>query len=58
MMEEKNDSRILRSKSYFTYLIFVPIFVDILDTYTTNWPNVVPSQYIRETKGVDLGDRK
>jgi len=29
-------------------LIFILIFVEILDTYTTNYPNVIPSQVIAE----------
>ncbi len=48
MMEESNEFRIVRSKAYFRYLIFILIFVEILDTYTTNYPNVIPSQVIAE----------
>ncbi|MFX0188322.1 MAG: MFS transporter [Candidatus Hodarchaeota archaeon] len=45
---EKNESEFIRSKTYFKYMIFILIFVEILDTYTTNYPNVIPSQVISE----------
>jgi len=48
MMEENNEYRVFRSKIYFRYLIVILIFVEILDTYTTNYPNVIPSQVIAE----------
>ncbi len=37
-----------RTKKQFFYMIFVLIFVEILDTYTTNYPNVIPSKIIEE----------
>jgi hypothetical protein len=48
MSEKKPKTTILRSKSYLLYLIIVLMFVEILDTYTTNYPNVIPSAVIGE----------
>jgi MFS family permease len=48
MSEGKIEDNIVRTKAYFTYLIFILILVEILDTYTTNYPNVIPSQVIKE----------
>jgi MFS family permease len=48
MTEEKSIGASARTKIYFRYLILVLIFVEILDTYTTNYPNVIPSQVIKE----------
>ncbi|MHA1670639.1 MAG: MFS transporter [Promethearchaeota archaeon] len=42
-----NDIKSVRSKSYLVYLVIVLMFVEILDTYTTNFPNVIPSKIIK-----------
>jgi MFS family permease len=47
-MNEKTKEKILRSKNYLIYLIIVLMFVEITDTYTTNFPNVIPSKVIEE----------
>jgi len=47
-MNEKNKRNFLRSKTYLIYLIIILMFVEILDTYTTNFPNVIPSKIIEE----------
>ncbi|TXT66196.1 MAG: membrane protein of unknown function [Promethearchaeota archaeon] len=47
-MKEMNGERRTRSKSYLIYLIIVLMFCEILDTYTTNYPNVIPSKVIAE----------
>ena len=47
-MNENKKKILLRSKSYLVYLIIVLMFVEILDTYTTNYPNVIPSKIIED----------
>lgn len=47
-MSEKNRKNLSRSKGYLVYLIIILMFVEILDTYTTNYPNVIPSKVIEE----------
>ncbi|TFF93548.1 MAG: MFS transporter [Promethearchaeota archaeon] len=47
-MNENNKRNFSRSKTYLLYLIIVLMFVEILDTYTTNFPNVIPSKIIEE----------
>lgn len=37
-----------RSRPYFIFMIISLMFVEILDTYTTNYPNVIPSRIIEE----------
>ncbi|MFX1315283.1 MAG: MFS transporter [Promethearchaeota archaeon] len=46
-LKEDQNSRI-KSLSYFRYMIFILIFVEILDTYTTNNLNVVVSEISAE----------
>jgi len=46
MLEKNNKTKISRSSSYLLYLIIILMFVEILDTYTTNFPNVIPSEII------------
>lgn len=43
MTEIDNSKPISRSKSYFQYLVFVLMLVQILDTYSTVYPNAIPS---------------
>ncbi|MHA1689085.1 MAG: MFS transporter [Promethearchaeota archaeon] len=47
-MENKKISRKKRSKRYFIFMILVLMCVEILDTYTTNFPNIIPSRIIAE----------
>lgn len=47
-MIKNNEKKTSRSKRYLIYLIIVLMFVEILDTYTTNYPNVIPSKVIEE----------
>ncbi|MFO7795892.1 MAG: MFS transporter [Promethearchaeati archaeon] len=47
-MNKNNKRNFSRSKTYLIYLIIVLMFVEILDTYTTNFPNVIPSKIIEE----------
>lgn len=47
-MNEKKLTKTSRSKSYFIYMIIILMCVEILDTYTTNFPNVIPSRIIAE----------
>ncbi|MHA1471981.1 MAG: MFS transporter [Promethearchaeota archaeon] len=47
-MTETNNSKIARSKSYFKYLIFVLMLVQILDTYSTIYPGSIPSLILAE----------
>jgi len=48
MTEENNGDGDNRTKIYFFYMIIILMFVEILDTYTTNYPNVIPSKIIEE----------
>ncbi len=48
MTETKNDTQSMRSKSYFRYLIFVLMLVQILDTYSTLYPGSIPSLIVAE----------
>jgi len=47
-MAETNNNQITRSKSYFRYLIFVLMLVQILDTYSTIYPGSMPSLIVAE----------
>ena len=47
-MAEINNNQITRSKSYFRYLIFVLMLVQILDTYSTIYPGSMPSLIVAE----------
>ncbi|GAH75334.1 unnamed protein product, partial [marine sediment metagenome] len=42
MTERNNENLINSSKSYFRYLIFVLMLVQILDTYSTIYPGSIP----------------
>ena len=46
-MMEKNNF-IPKNKNYFIYMIIVLIFVQIVDSYTTSFPTLVPSNFIDE----------
>jgi len=49
MTESKNNNdKSMRSKSYFRYLIFVLMLVQILDTYSTLYPGSMPSVIVKE----------
>ena len=48
MGEIKNNGQSVRSKSYFRYLIFVLMLVQILDTYSTLYPGSIPSLIVAE----------
>lgn len=48
MTEIKNNTQSTRSKSYFRYLIFVLMLVQILDTYSTLYPGSMPSYIMNE----------
>jgi MFS family permease len=48
MTETKNNTQSMRSKSYFRYLIFVLMLVQILDTYSTLYPGSIPSLIVAE----------
>ena len=48
MSEIKEKSKISRSKSYFYYMMFILILVTVVDTYVTNFPNVIRSVIIHE----------
>ena len=48
MVEIKNNGQSVRSKSYFRYLIFVLMLVQILDTYSTLYPGSIPSLIVAE----------
>jgi len=48
MTEIKNNTQSTRSKSYFRYLIFVLMLVQILDTYSTLYPGSMPSLIVKE----------
>lgn len=50
MTESKNNNEKIttRSKSYFRYLIFVLMLVQILDTYSTLYPGSIPSLIVGE----------
>lgn len=48
MNGKENQSKTNKSISYFRYMIFILIFVEILDTYTTNNLNVVVSEISSE----------
>jgi MFS family permease len=47
-MTETKSSSLRVSKSYFRYLVFVLILIEILDAYTTAYPLVIPSNIIDE----------
>ncbi|TXT64007.1 MAG: membrane protein of unknown function [Promethearchaeota archaeon] len=47
-MNERIEKNRSKSKNYLIYLIIVLMFVEILDTYTTNFPNVIPSKVIED----------
>lgn len=47
-MTEQNDSKIVRSKSYFRFLMLILILVQILDAYTTTYTAVFPSKIAEE----------
>jgi MHS family alpha-ketoglutarate permease-like MFS transporter len=47
-MTETNINQIARSKSYFKYLVFVLMLVQILDTYSTLYPGSIPSLIVAE----------
>ncbi|MBD3195797.1 MAG: MFS transporter [Candidatus Lokiarchaeota archaeon] len=47
-MNQETEKKIVRSKKYLMYLVILLMFVEILDTYTTNFPNVIPSKVIEE----------
>ncbi|MBD3253865.1 MAG: MFS transporter [Candidatus Lokiarchaeota archaeon] len=47
-MTENNDKKVTRSKGYFRYMIFILIFVQILDAYTTSYTAAFPSKIIEE----------
>lgn len=51
MADEKNEASLVRSKSAYIYMIFVLMFVEILDTYCTLYPTVIPSKVIEEFLG-------
>ena len=48
MTEIKSNDQSVRSKSYFRYLIFVLMLVQILDTYSTLYPGSMPSKIVEE----------
>ena len=48
MTEKNNENSAMRSKSYLIYMIFILIIVQILDTYTNFYNNVIPSKIIEE----------
>ena len=48
MTENQNINQLSRSKSYFKYLIFVLMLVQILDTYSTLYPGSIPSLIVAE----------
>ena len=48
MAEVQDNNRLTRSKSYFRYLIFVLMLVQILDTYSTLYPGSIPSLILGE----------
>ncbi|MHA2287194.1 MAG: MFS transporter [Promethearchaeota archaeon] len=48
MTENRNIAQPERSKSYFKYLIFVLMLVQILDTYSTLYPGSIPSLVVGE----------
>ncbi len=48
MVEITNNDQSTRSKSYFMYLIFVLMLVQILDTYSTLYPGSMPSVIVEE----------
>jgi len=48
MSEFKKEKGNRQFFSYFKYMIFILIFVEILDTYTTNYLNVVVSDISEE----------
>jgi len=48
-MTENNEGRVKqRTKKYFTYLVIILFLIQILDSYTTQVPNVIPSHIIEE----------
>ncbi|MFX1255904.1 MAG: MFS transporter [Promethearchaeota archaeon] len=51
MPEQKNEVVTARPQYYFIYMIVVLMFVEILDTYTTIFPTVIPSKIIEEFLG-------
>ncbi|MFX0022610.1 MAG: MFS transporter [Candidatus Hermodarchaeota archaeon] len=48
MNNKKRESRIRHSPIYFIYMVFILMFVEILDTYSTNYLNVVVSDITSE----------
>ena len=48
MTQNNNDASIVRSKSAYIYMVIVLMFVEILDTYCTLYPTVIPSKVIEE----------
>ena len=48
MTELKEEGKINRTKKYMFYLIIILILVAILDSYTTNFKNVIPSKIQEE----------
>ncbi|GAJ22889.1 unnamed protein product, partial [marine sediment metagenome] len=48
MVEIKNNGQSVRSNSYFRYLIFVLMLVQIRDTYSTLYPGSIPSLIVAE----------
>lgn len=51
MTEKNNENVINNSKSYFKYLMFVLMLVQILDTYSTTYPGSIPSLIVAEFLG-------
>ncbi len=47
-MTEQNESKIVRSKSYFRYMMLILVLVQILDAYTTTYTAVFPSKIAEE----------
>jgi len=48
MTQKNNDDSTYRSSSYFKYMIFILILVQMLDTYTGFYNTVIPSKVVEE----------
>ncbi|MBD3253727.1 MAG: MFS transporter [Candidatus Lokiarchaeota archaeon] len=48
MTEEKKETSLTRSKGFYIYIIIILMFVEMLDTYCTLYPTVIPSKVIAE----------
>lgn len=48
MSELNNENSTFRSDSYFKYMIFIMVLVQILDTYTGFYNAVIPSKVVEE----------